>query len=459
MGWTATVYDGANTEWAAHDMPDEFAPFRINIMKPEKCDSSLLILTNVGFKLFLQSGHAATVWRIARLGAPIRTLGRLFLDWEAVEEFAVANTTKSPRLLVRESTTPRAIPDDIRPWILTDINYDFDTQASLQWAQASIIIGIYSLADEIDPNSGQLKFKGPPRLSLNLLDLGIDNYNELGVDAFKYVQQALSWVYANEREAEIRHILFASEIARSGGGEGNALIRFRSDTSGALEGAKIAYQMSISELGKDTLKTLSDLRKAITEDTAKVADGTRQTITAVASALALGLGLVAARITTSTAPWLIFIVMVVIALYVAAITYSGYDFIRLQRQLRTDWQPRLYRFLPEADYERMVKIPARHAENIFVRSAFIGGCAVLALTLALGYSWLDSIPSKTVVGKGQPEAVANKAKMPDHNISPVAPPTSGRAAVTSTSKLQSDTASKSETSQKLPSNLPEMQKK
>lgn len=179
--------------------------------------------------------------------------------------------------------------------------------------------------------------------------------------------------------------------------------------------------MSISELGKDTLKTLSDLRKAITEDTSKVADGTRQTVTAVASALALGLGLVAARLTTDTAPWLIFVVMVVIALYVAAIIYSGYDFIRLQRQLRTDWQPRLYRFLSVSDYERMVTKPARHAERTFISSAIIGGVAVLALTLALGYSWLFDSDRSRQTNLSPSGSVNDKATVSGTNTSPKGP--------------------------------------
>lgn len=424
LGWEATCFDSANTKWSAHELSDEFAPFRINFSKPDRRDGSLLILTNVGFLSFLDNSHSATVWRIARLGSTIRTLGRIFLDWEAVEEFAPAPNTKNPRLLVRESTTPRMVPDDIRPWVIVGTDYAFDTTVAIQWASVCILIALRSLADEIDSSSGQLKFKGPPRLSLSLPQPP-NYYEELGIEAFKLLQQALSWVYENEREAEVRHILLATELARSGGGEENVIKRLRGDIFGALEGAKIAYQMSISEMGKDTLKTLSDLRKAITEDTSKVADSTRQTATAVASALALGLGLVAARLTTSTAPWLIFLLMIVIAFYVASVIYFGYDFIRLQRQLRADWQPRLYRFLPEPDYERMVNRPARHAEQTFIRSAFIGGVAVLSLTGALGYSWLCAPETKGPLGPAQTNATEDKTKTPDNQVAIKAQPAAG----------------------------------
>lgn len=206
LGWEATIVDSAGTRWAAEGLPEEFAPFRITFSKPVQRDAALLILTNTGFASFLQGRHPAAVWRIARFGSPLRTLGRIFLDWHAVAEFSPAPATKNPRLLVRESATPRTIPDDIRPWVLVDINYEFDTEAAKQWASACILIGLRSLADEIDSDSSQLKFKGPPRLSLTLPEPGTDLYQELGAEAFKAIQQALGWVYENERETELDFI-------------------------------------------------------------------------------------------------------------------------------------------------------------------------------------------------------------------------------------------------------------
>jgi hypothetical protein len=390
IGWKASAFDGAGTEWPIDNLPENFAPFILSIVKPEF--ETLAILTNVGFASFLAKGDSALVWRVARLETPLATKGRLFLNWRATTTFTPDEKTKSPRLLVREYTETRLVPDDIRPWILKNINYLFESDTSKIWARSAIAATLCALADEIDTSVGQLKFKGPPRLALTLPQPNVDLYEQIHDEKFQSLQLAVGWVYENEREAEIRHIMFASELARSGGGELDAIKRIQNDCEGALEGAKIAYQMSISELGKDTLKALSDLKKAISEDVVKVADSTRQTITAVATALALGLGLIAARIATSAAPWLLTGIMSIVALYVAIIIYSGYDFINLQRKLRTDWQPRLYRFLPETEYKKMVADPARHAENTFFWCARIGSIIVLLLLGALIVLWLVDRP-------------------------------------------------------------------
>jgi integral membrane sensor domain MASE1 len=63
---------------------------------------------------------------------------------------------------------------------------------------------------------------------------------------------------------------------------------------------------------------------------------------AVAGALTLGFGLIAAGISTSTSRWLLVTIMTIVVLYAVTITFSGYDFIRLQCSLREQWQNRLY---------------------------------------------------------------------------------------------------------------------
>ena len=148
----------------------------------------------------------------------------------------------------------------------------------------------------------------------------------------------------------------------------------------AWESAKIAYQMAVAETGRDTLKVLSDLRKAVTEETSKLSDMGRQLTAAVAAAVATGIGLIAARVATNAPAMLIALVMGVVALYVTTVIVSGMQFMSLQRQLREDWQHRLYRFLPTNDYERMVVKPTRRAERAFVWTARLGGAAVALLT-------------------------------------------------------------------------------
>ncbi|WP_228894790.1 hypothetical protein [Pseudoduganella aquatica] len=385
----ASIHDRDHSDWSEIELREEYAPFRIAFAKPQGSEDELFILTNTAFSAFLKNNQSARLWRVARFGATMRTEGCTYADWEQDVETPAPIAKKSPRSLVRETSGNRIVPATIAPWTLTDSSFALKSKAAIIWANYSISACIRSLADDIDSETGEIKFKGPPRLTLKLPERADKYFEDLGASAFSSLQQAVAWVFENDREAEVRHILFACEIARSSNPTDGELHLLGRNLQPAFEGAKIAYQMSIAEVGKDTLKSLADLRKSVTEDTSKVTESTRQVAAAVAGALALGFGLIAARTSTTTPHWLLVTVMVIVVLYVGTIIFAGFDFIRLQRSLRSEWQSRLYRFLPQSDYDVMVAVPTRHAERTFTWTAGIGGVVVILLACAVAFDLIN----------------------------------------------------------------------
>lgn len=385
LKWGVRAFDSSNSEWNLSTISEEFAPYRVTIVKPEFDNAVLHILSNVGFAKWLSTGHDATTWRIARLRESIVTRGRLFTNWKSSDKGIPSPATKSPRTLVRETAGTRIVPQDIQVWLLHHSGIRVADPVFRTWANASIRVLLYSLSEEIISNGEELKFKGPPKLTLAIPSVDEDLLEELGELAFNSLQQAADWVFELEREAELKHGLLMGEIARAGGQIKSAVQYFKSNIADAFDAAKIAYQVAISELGKDTLKLLGELRKAVTEETGKVTEGIRQTITAVASGLAVGFGLLAARLNTTASPWLLIVIMLVVTTYVAMVIYSGWGFISLQRSLREQWQPRLYRFLPPEEYSRMVSQPTKKTENVFLIVAALGGFAVACIMIAVTY--------------------------------------------------------------------------
>lgn len=151
-----------------------------------------------------------------------------------------------------------------------------------------------------------------------------------------------------------------------------------------LQGARLAYQLSLSDLTREAIKAQGDLRKAVADDTAKLADNTRQVAMALAAALATSVGLIAAKIGTPTPDWVIQAVAVVAAFYVAAVIVSGWIFMQLQRDMRQTWRSRLYRFVPDSDYRAMVLDSAGRAKAMFTVVAVAGAIvATLALVVVL----------------------------------------------------------------------------
>lgn len=399
LDWDFDLFDSAGTEWRDSDLLPDFAPYRLRLRKPSVSGDVLVLLTNTGLAEWLRVGHAAINWQVARLTQQIVTRARVLQPWGEVQPYRPSAIAKSPRSLVREFGPERLAPEDVRPWLLREEgSVSIEDSAAKVWMDASVLALANSLADEIDPVDKKLKFKGPPKLSVSVPVERNRLVDDIGADHFNDLQRAANWVYENEREAELRHGLLASDVARSAGGNGDDFQCFFSSISASLDGAKVAYQVSLSDLGRDTLKMLADLRKAVTEETAKVTDATRQLVTSVAGALAISLGLIAARINSSASYELIVAVMIVVAAYVGVVIYSGYGFIQLQRQLRSDWQPRLYRFLPLPEYKSLVSNPANQAERTFFKVAWGGGVGVAVLTAIVILGWWGGATSTETAG-------------------------------------------------------------
>lgn len=379
--WASEIFDQTGESWPSDQISGDLEPFRVVIRKPAPPAGYIRILTNTGFREWLSRGIDASACQVAQLSETFDTLGVRFTSWDdAAEPFTPAEPTASPRSLVRDYSVAITVPLDIRPWLLHDVEVgQYDNSAFQVWMAQALANTLSSLPDEIDAVTRNLKFKGPPRLSLLVNPDGFAGANELGPEGFKSVQRGARWVFDNAREAEMRHVLFATEIARSGVNSNSAEVYMREHAAAALDGAKIGYQASLSQLSADTIKALADLRKAVTEETAKVTEATRQIAGAVAAALAIGIGLMAARVTASASSMLIIAVMVVAAAYVAMVILSGIQFTLLQRGLRKGWQPRLYRYLPTDEYAALVLTPTRKAENSLFWIAGIGAITVLTM--------------------------------------------------------------------------------
>lgn len=385
LGWVAVAFDGAGTEWALDDLDELFAPFRVDLEKPNGPAGVLRLLTNVGFSSWLERDAPSTHWQVAQLTTEIVGVGACFVPWaDEIAECAPGLALRGPRTLVREFSGQRAVPASLARWLLRDFDgLSLDDPAAWVWAERASRMLLLSLPDEFDADHGSLRFKGPPRLELSYPVLGAPVATVLGLQGIQELQAAMTWVFEVERESEMRHILLATELARCGGTGEEAPEFLRNYLGAALEGAKTAYQVQLAGMSSDALKTLAELRKSVTDETAKVSDATRQIITAVAGALAVGAGLIAARMTTATSPLLITLVMVMAGFYVAITILSGVMFTLLQRKVRMEWQPRLYRFLSQPDYDALVAHPARTAEKALWWSSILGVLAIIAMAIAI----------------------------------------------------------------------------
>ena len=385
LGWDVRIEDAAGSTWPLEGLDEAYAPFRLIIEKPAAPAGALRLLTNAGLAAWLGREDARAHWEVARLTTPFQSYAVSFTPWDVPAPApATDGVARHARNFVRESAGQRLVPASLNRWLLVERNsFPHSDAAAAVWAAMSARMLMLALPDELDAEQPLLRFKGPPRLDLKLSAPARDLPAVFGKDGFVALQAAADWVFELDREAEMRHILLATELARCGGTGEIAESFIRDHIGDALASARTAYQVQLAGISSDALKTLSELRKSVSDDTAKVAEGTRQIITAVSGALAIGVGLIAARLAGTVNPMLVTVVMALAATYVLITVISGVLFTLLQRTVRQAWQPRLYRFLSKPDYDALVGRPARWAETALWLASVLGLVAIFLMALAI----------------------------------------------------------------------------
>lgn len=338
------------------------------------------VLTRSGLAAALDRAElAARVW-IHGLNDPFETLTVRFAPWGDNSDFMPDEIPPSPRRVVRVLNDGNQFPEDLGRWLLRDPAITIEGRGIQPWRRMALEQLGHALADEIEPD-GRLLFRGPPatRFTPNA-----DTFVE--ASSLEAIERAALWVFENPRELENRHVLLAAEIARAAltGGSPTEL----AEISGtALEGAKIAYNFGVTQQSRDTLKALADLRKSVGDETARLAESTRALATAVAGSVLANLGIIVARLsmpaTNSWVPAAAVTLGIVLAIYVGSIIWSGMHYLKLQETIRSQWRNRLYRFLDEAEYERMVTDPVKRAERGFSIAALCGGTMSLLLLVSV----------------------------------------------------------------------------
>ena len=390
-------------EWTVLDLsdqggeipPDMLTPqltgVRVSVAKPSAPQGVELILTNTAFTAALAREAIPPRFWIKRLTVPISTIGVRFAPWNDDTQDSESERPPEPGKVVRFLQPPPTADRDLCRWLLRDPDRSLPNQDSAfeVWKGAAARALAISIANEVDVD-GTLLFRGPPVSRFKLDDVaGLKN------TIFADLQRAAYWAYESPRELENRQGLLASEIARGTLRDGT-LPALCDSTKRALEGARIAYGFGVTQQSKDTLKALSDLRKAVMDETSKLTETMRALAGAVSSAAFGAIGLIIARLTLAPSnEWVTTAAVaigVVLGLYVASVIISGLHFMRLQRTLRNDWRARLYSFLTEEDYEKLVETPVERAERGYKTAAWCGGIITTILIVATFVILLTPLP-------------------------------------------------------------------
>lgn len=411
LGWALSIEDATPENITVDQIAPLFEPYRLMVTKPGRPDGVATALSRSGLADWLRDDARPAVLWVAGLPSAFETRANRIALWGDLTAFAPTPTGCDPRKVVRELARERLVTAQIDHWLMRDLEVDppLTHWAFVTWAKSAFAILLRCLSDEVEED-GNLLFRGPP---LSRLTPEADLVAALGLEGMRAVQRAAAWVFESSVEMRPRHDLFAPEIARtahSGHGAGST---FRLAAGPALEGATMARAFGLSEVSRDSLKAMTDLRKAVGEEIGKLSETTRSIAAAVAAALFAGIALIAGRLVLDNPPLIVkqaaAVIGLVLFLYVAAIIASGWQYVRLQRRLRHEWHTKIYRFMPDSDYQMMVIKPAASAEFGFFVAAWMGGIAAAILLILVLYTAFVRLPVSTPQAAGA-STVSNPAE-------------------------------------------------
>ncbi len=361
-----------------HQLADNGDGVRIVALRPELPNDVEAVVTKSGFQQLLDRPVSASVVWVQGLTVTIDTRSVRYCPWWREEPFQVQVCAQSVAKITRV-LGKKGPSRDLGRWVLKVPGAIVADEALGPWRESAAANLLRAMAQEIEIDN-RLFFRGPPATRFT-----VASRVAVPADLFASIQSVSGWLLETERELENRHGLLAAEIARTSLRDGSA-----TDMAGVLpaafEGARIAYAFGVTQQSRDTLKALGDLRKAVSDDTAKMSETTRALGIAVVGAVFSNIALIVARLTlpansTFVAPAAV-LLGIVVAVYVGTVIGSGFHYMWMQKLLRQEWRNSLYRFLSATDYDRLVEKPVKRSEAAFVWMSIAGGLMVALVLVA-----------------------------------------------------------------------------
>jgi hypothetical protein len=311
--------------------------------------------------------------RLLGLGAAIRTLGVNVVPWGDGDRDLSPRPVPvfpSPRRFARTIAGGARAPAEIGTWLLEG-DADRDDQAFLVWRELAADAIRRSLVSEIYDADGQTRvvLAGSPT---RRLDLGAA---PVATTAFAVLQQAARWVFVEGPDVELRHTLLTGELAREWRDDEPLCVGLEERLPVALESAGLGYRAHVQQGSRETIKSLSDLRKTLAEEMGKVTQQTRELSSGLWRDVAVAIVAVAFRLsmdaTKSTATPVYAVVLLLVAAYVVVsqvITVkSSRAFLQVAADARAHWRQKGYAYLSDAEFDALAGTPLAQARRIYDR--------------------------------------------------------------------------------------------
>ncbi|MBB3396120.1 hypothetical protein [Rhizobium sp. BK060] len=297
------------------------------------------------------------------------TEGLTIVPWNGPKSHAAAAyLPEKPRKFVRDLTFG-ATPEQIGPWLLRDPVPGPSTVFDA-WRDVAVEKLALCLPSEIRVagTGKQVVLKGPRSAPIEVADPRA-NWSSA---VFPALLDAARWVYGTPRETETKFQFLNNHLSldwRDGATwpDGLAVV-----LKGSLASAREAFTFHLQDQSKDALKALGDLRKSLQDEVAKAQTATRDLLGSLWRDFALAGVVLALKSPTATQitsaevlRWVTLAAAVVLIVSLVITTATNWRFNRLADQGRREWRTKLYAFLSDQDWQRLVEEPIASARWVY----------------------------------------------------------------------------------------------
>ena len=348
-------------------------PLRITL-EIEQPANVIRVATSQGLRRALDAVDASpnvSEIRFLGFGVPIVTLGVNIVPWQPSDGDAAprpASAYPSPRRFARTIAGDSRAPAEIGSWLL-DGDGDRHDEPFLLWravaadaVRRSLVSEIYDVDD-----ATRVVLAGSPTRRLELGD------GDETVASFADLQDAARWLFVDGRDVELRHTLLAGELAREWPDEQPFAAGLPGRLQVALESAGLAYRAHVQQGSRETIKSLSDLRKTLVEEIGKVTQQTRDLSSGLWRDVAVAIVAVAFRLsmdaTKTTATPVYSVVLLLVATYIVVsqivTVKSSRAFLKVAADARAQWRHKGYAYLSDAEFDTLAGNPLTEARVIY----------------------------------------------------------------------------------------------
>lgn len=298
------------------------------------------------------------------------TLTCQFKKWDL---YKPSNTQKEKetfnldaRKIVKDFTGTQISPNHLF-WVTIDtssISGNFFS-AWLEFAtrKASIL-----LLSEISINDSKNTYtlRGNKNQEFNIIETGFDFPHSSHVN----IHNALYWIFETAREAEIRHTLLCQRLAHNDPKKSEPWAKFIARTiTPSISAAKEDYKNHLLIKTGDLLKVITDIRKAVADETNKIIDKTYSLTSNLLRDASIAFIVAALRQTliakgTLTKESASFLLLATAVWLVISICLTGYQnklSITSQIRFRRNWSKSLSSLIPDSELNKISKRPLRDA--------------------------------------------------------------------------------------------------